>query len=100
MVEYRGVCKQETLWWTSERVFTYLSPTKYERGKENRIPMGKGLKKEIWQAPQKIEEILEALYNIEDFGYLNDSHKLEVKLLEEKKRGISYWRKRKNGVSR
>jgi hypothetical protein len=39
---------------------------------------------------------LETLYNSEGFGYLNEAQKLEVKLLEEKKRNF-YWKKRKNG---
>jgi hypothetical protein len=42
---------------------------------------------------------LETLYNNEGFGYLNEAQKLEVKLLEEKKRTY-YWKKRKNGGSR
>jgi hypothetical protein len=39
---------------------------------------------------------LETLYSNECFRFLIEEHKLEVKLLEEKK-GKSTWRKRKNG---
>jgi hypothetical protein len=31
---------------------------------------------------------METLYNSEGFGYLNEAHKMEVKLLEEKKRNL------------
>jgi hypothetical protein len=45
--------------------------------------------KDVWIL-KELEEGLETLYNSEGFGYLVETWKLEVKQLEEKKRGISY----------
>ena len=34
---------------------------------------------------REVEEALEVLYNREGFGFMNDEHKLEVKLKEDKR---------------
>jgi hypothetical protein len=37
---------------------------------------------------REVEESLEVLYNREGFGFMNEEHKMEVKVLEDKMRHI------------
>jgi hypothetical protein len=48
----------------------------------------KDKKKKDDKTLREVEEALELHYNSEGFGYLIEEHKLEVKLLEDKKRQI------------